>query len=97
MAESKPGADELRVRGMLRQRGVGADAIPPKPAVRPRDWLDDILDTKPDPAPKAALEPAPDAPPTVETTEPKPPVAWLAAVPAASTVVGVLLYGTPSL
>jgi hypothetical protein len=26
-----------------------------------------------------------------------PPVAWLAAVPAASTVVGVLLYGTPSL
>lgn len=44
-----PGADELRVRSILKQRGVGPaghpqPAVPPKPAARPRDWLDDILD-----------------------------------------------------
>jgi hypothetical protein len=42
-----PGADELRVRGILRQRGVGPDAVPPKPTQRPKDWLDDILDSPP--------------------------------------------------
>ncbi|MFD4968936.1 hypothetical protein [Streptomyces sp. NPDC058424] len=49
MAETKPGADELRIRSILRQRGVGPDAqsdatIPPMPTQRPRDWLDGILD-----------------------------------------------------
>ncbi|MFB6955478.1 hypothetical protein ACFCYB_00220 [Streptomyces sp. NPDC056309] len=55
MAETKPGADELRIRSILRQRGVGPDAqpdatIPPMPTQRPRDWLDDILDSNPGPA-----------------------------------------------
>jgi hypothetical protein len=64
-----PGADELRIRGILRSRGVGPDAppptppIPPKPTARPRDWLDDILDAPPPPA--APVPPAPPAPPTV--------------------------------
>lgn len=61
MSGTKPGADELRIRGILRQRGVGPDApapqpVPPKPAVRPRDWLDDILD---DNTPPAAPKPEP--------------------------------------
>lgn len=40
-----PGADELRIRSILRTRGVGPDVTPPEPAARPRDWLDDILDS----------------------------------------------------
>lgn len=48
MSGTKPGADELRVRALLKERGVGPDArpsaIPPQPTERPRDWLDDILD-----------------------------------------------------
>lgn len=64
-----PGADELRVRHILRARGVGPDAtpprpIPPKPTKPPRDWLDDILDSN-------TPAPAPDEP----ATEPKPPAA----------------------
>ena len=58
MTDTKPGADELRIRSILKQRGVGPDAlpppvrppmpaVPPKPVVRPRDWLDDILDEPP--------------------------------------------------
>lgn len=63
MSDTKPGADELRVRAILRARGIGLDAappkpvIPPKPAVRPRDWLDDILDSAPEPAPSGPEEP----------------------------------------
>lgn len=74
------GADELRMRAILKDRGVGPDAepptVPPKPTSRPRDWLDDILDTKA--APKAAAaekpKPAPTTPAarTVEKTSPKP-------------------------
>ncbi|NUR04234.1 MAG: hypothetical protein HOY79_49360 [Streptomyces sp.] len=53
MTETKPGADERRIQALLKQRGVGPDAIHPppvplKPSVptpRPRDWLDDILDS----------------------------------------------------
>lgn len=55
----EPGADERRVRALLKQRGVGPDAVPPKPTERPRDWLDDILDS---PAPKAAASTAPPLP-----------------------------------
>ncbi len=78
------GADELRVKAILAGRGVGPDAVPavvpPKPTGRPRDWLDDILDTKPGPAatpkpkPAAKADPAPKtgADP-VEKTTPKPP------------------------
>ncbi|MGW0575144.1 hypothetical protein ACWD25_04060 [Streptomyces sp. NPDC002920] len=39
----EPGADELRIRALLVANQVGPDAVPPKPAVRPRDWLDEIL------------------------------------------------------
>ncbi|MFE9127074.1 hypothetical protein ACFYOF_16915 [Streptomyces sp. NPDC007148] len=48
MGGTTPGADELRVAKLLKQRGVGPDAeqpvIPPIPKQRPRDWLDNILD-----------------------------------------------------
>lgn len=58
MTDTKPGADELRVRQLLIKQGVGPDAglpspVPPKPTVRPRDWLDDILDTAPQGNPQA--------------------------------------------
>lgn len=58
---TRPGADERRIRAILQQRGVGPDAIPPRPAARPRDWLDDILDT---PAPAPQSKPAPVTPKT---------------------------------
>ncbi|MEV6014714.1 hypothetical protein [Streptomyces sp. NPDC051997] len=63
MADTKPGADEIRIRNILRKNGIGPDApapvVPPKPTARPRDWLDDILDTPPTPKPEpAAAEPA---------------------------------------
>jgi len=50
---SGQGADELRIKSLLVRNGVGPDAepgpaIPPKPTERPRDWLDDILDTSAD-------------------------------------------------
>jgi hypothetical protein len=76
---NSPGADELRIRGILRSRGVGPDApppatpIPPRPTARPRDWLDDILDSSsapPQPGPVPSTPPPPPAPPTV----PAPPV-----------------------
>lgn len=68
MNETKPGADELRVRAILQARGVGPDAVPPKPTERPRDWLDDILDSAPAPAEEpTAAEPEPDAPAVPDT------------------------------
>jgi hypothetical protein len=205
MDDTRRGPDEIRIRNIMRTKGIGPDAAsvsPPKPVARPRDWLDDLLDT--DATTEQPQAPA-KAAPAVETTKPKkpapkqkkrkpkrrrrpqphqprsafdtrppsprqslveawdqvpyrlkwltyhasaaalgwtiglvgwvtyvtawiartglagpqailwyavgaltlllhhrtrrwwPPVAWLAAVPAASTVVGVLLYGTPSL
>lgn len=75
MSETKPGADELRIRGILRQNGVGPDAIPPKPEDRARDWLDDILDAPaPAPAPEEPPTPAPATgpqPTTARKTKPK--------------------------
>lgn len=76
------GSDELQIKAILTERGVGPDAVPPKPTTRPRDWLDDILDTAPAAAPrpkpkapeKAAPTPAPEAD-TVEKTSPKHPPA----------------------
>lgn len=86
MTETRPGPDELRVRGLLRKRGVGPDAevppLPPAPARLPtgyepraRDWLDDILDTTPSPAPavpRTAPDPDPvDDPDLVQPREPR--------------------------
>lgn len=73
-----PGADEQRMQRILRERGVGPDAIPPPPTVppkpteRPRDWLDDLYDSEPAPAPvKETVEP--DAKPKPETVKPEAP------------------------
>lgn len=69
------GADEIRVRTILRQSGVGPDAIPAKPTVRPRDWLDDILDaptTPPPPVIAPAAVPQPPRPPEPRPTAAKP-------------------------
>lgn len=62
----QPGADELRIRSLLVARGVGPDAVPPKPSARPRDWLDDILDSEPAPAAEEPAEPEPPAEPGAE-------------------------------
>lgn len=71
MSETEPGADELRVRQMLVKNGVGPDAdpeppaVPSRPADRPRDWLDDLLDEPATPAEEAAEpegKPQPEAP-----------------------------------
>lgn len=43
------GADELRMRAFLTARGIAPNPIPPPPAERPRDWLDDILESGPEP------------------------------------------------
>lgn len=69
----QPGADELRIRTILRQKAVGPNAIPPKPAVRPRDWLDDILNTPaaPEPKPTVAEPKARPAPKPAAHTKPK--------------------------
>jgi hypothetical protein len=81
---TEQGADELRMKAILKTRGVGPDApppvVPPKPTGRPRDWLDDILDTKPAPRPAVASTPTPKPAPApaatagpVAKTTPKPP------------------------
>lgn len=53
------GADELRIRGRLRRLIDGPDTTPPPMPpgppppefdARPRDWLDDIIDSQPAPA-----------------------------------------------
>lgn len=74
-----PGADELRIRALLLAREVGPDARPPMPAARPRDWLDEIVDTDLAPAtPTPEPEPGPvddkpaEAPAPVAKTKPKP-------------------------
>lgn len=64
------GADERRIRTLLQQRGVGPDATPPRPTTRPRDWLDDILNTpapQPTPTPAKAVKPKPATGPTKKT------------------------------
>lgn len=110
MTDTKPGADELRIRSILRQRGVGPDAapvavrsgsarlpdwwapkpdigpdgiaeaaVPPMPTTRPRDWLDDILDSDPAPAsseqpteqPIAKVKPAPAPEPPAKAPKPR--------------------------
>ncbi|MFM9635946.1 hypothetical protein [Streptomyces turgidiscabies] len=79
------GADELRIRATLIKQGVGPDAdpapvappkpaVPPKPTARPRDWLDDLLDSN-------GAEPEPDPEPDEEPADGKPE-----AVPARKTV-----------
>ena len=66
MTDTKPGADELKVRDRLIALIDGPPALPPpparppmpavptKPTTRPRDWLDDILD---EPAAEVAAVP----------------------------------------
>lgn len=68
MSETKPGADELRIRGLLQQRGVGPDAGPlptlpaeeptpePGPAPDPDGWWERLYAEERRPA----AEPAPD-------------------------------------
>lgn len=80
MTDTTPGADERRIRALLVTRGVGPDAAPPKPTARPRDWLDDILDTPPTakpetkkPAVKPAATPDPEKKPATEPSKSKPP------------------------
>ncbi|MDX3645221.1 hypothetical protein P1P70_38665, partial [Streptomyces sp. MB09-02B] len=70
---TQPDADERRIAQLLRQRGVGPDAepalvIPPMPTRRPRDWLDDILESNTPPAPKPA--PVKEAPAAVDPVPP---------------------------
>lgn len=70
-----PGADELRIRALLLAREVGPDAIPPMPAARPRDWLDEIVDTDIAPAaptPEPVDEEPANAPEPAAKTKPKP-------------------------
>lgn len=61
-----PGADERRIRQILRTRGVGPDATPPP---RTRDWLDDLWADE-HPTPRAAVPPQPpeDPPKTAAAT-----------------------------
>lgn len=81
MGETMPGADELRMRGILRRRGVGYDAEPaavtPASDARERDWLDDILDgSTPAPVPvEEAVEPEADPAKPEAPTPPKKPQA----------------------
>lgn len=51
-----PGADERRARALLIRalNGTATSTAPVAPAERARDWLDDILDAPPAPAPAAA-------------------------------------------
>ncbi|MFC7983824.1 hypothetical protein [Streptomyces sp. NPDC057336] len=64
------------MRAILRTRGVGPDAsppaVPPKPTARPRDWLDDILDS---PAPKPPAPTTPSRPAPASQPEAKQPTA----------------------
>jgi hypothetical protein len=72
---TEQGADELRIRALLLAREVGPDARPPKPAVRPRDWLDEIVDTDLAPAtptPEPVDDKPADTPAPVAKTKPKP-------------------------
>lgn len=86
MTDTKPGADELRIQAILKQRGVGPDAeaptVPPIPKRRPRDWLDNILD---DNARSAA---APVEEPTIEPTAEAPAPAVQQAVKKKATKSG---------
>lgn len=71
-----PGADELRMRDILRKKGVGPDALPPpppSPAERPKDWLDELLATNtPDPDPEEDEEGADTEPPAGPEAAAKP-------------------------
>lgn len=76
---AQQGADELRIRTLLRKRGVGPDAAPPAspvaaPAPAPADWWDRLYA---DDEPAAPAEPEP-----VEESQPAPPVAAQPAAPA---------------
>lgn len=79
-----PDQDELAVKERLIALVDGplaTSAAPPKPAARPRDWLDDILDTPaaaqpPEPASAAGVKPDDDEPSTpARTAKPKKPKA----------------------
>lgn len=76
-----PGADELRIRSILRKRGVGPDAdpapaippkptVPPKPTGRPPDWLDTLLDDNAAPTPAAKVDDEPDEEPDEDEEQP---------------------------
>lgn len=91
----QPEADELRIRSILRKQGVGPDAdpdaparpappAPPRPTARPRDWLDDLLDSnKPAPAPDPDDEPAGEPDEDAEEAKPAAPIEKATAPPKA--------------
>lgn len=84
---ANPGADELRIRSILRKQGVGPDAdpaavarpTPPKPSTLPtiptatpdRDWLEDILDGNAGPPPADQDDEPEKGGPTPEPDPPK--------------------------
>lgn len=82
MTDTRPDGSELRVRAWLTQRGLGltpeeSKTLPPAPAhlppgfeTRPRDWLDEILDSNTD-APSPRPTPAPAAAPAAPAAEPR--------------------------
>ena len=71
------GADELRIRSILRKQGVGPDAdpapaIPPMPTDPPSDWLDILLADNATPAVADQDDEAEEDEPTAEPDAPAP-------------------------
>ena len=74
MSDTRPGADERRIQALLKQRGVGTDATPPRaprllpPVTQPRtrDWFDDLAEYN------APAAPTPAAPKRVTKADPEP-------------------------
>ncbi|MEU3851742.1 hypothetical protein [Streptomyces sp. NPDC029554] len=80
MSDTRPGADELRMRAILKTRGVGPDAppaIPPMPRQRPRDWFDDLAEyNAPTPAAPAPPRRVTKADPEPEPQQQREPRDW---------------------
>lgn len=70
MSDSTPGPDEIAVRDHLHDLLDGLAPTEPVQPERPRDWLDDILDSPPEPETQpAAADPKPEPRPV---TKPRP-------------------------
>ncbi len=82
---AEPGADERRIRSLLRRRGVGPDAHPPAPSItaaREPDWLDEILTDE-----QPMAEPAPPWWSIRKDPAPAPPVAAPAHAPGVHVTI----------